>query len=245
MATSVELNEQSVPLKSGEQASEGNVETGAGTTSGEEAQKPKKSWFGGGKKKAASKQAEGEAPAEASGDGKDQKNSVQGKRFGCPFRCFGKSSGPAAEAGEQQQPQFGIDLTHRDDRNLQTSIDLSYEDIYGEPDSIHSLDKVWSINQKIFVSVRSFFYKLFALIFFIPLAIVFGLLFALVSATSVFVFVPVGKLLTIPFGWVFKAWSFLVTQILNPIFQSVSHAFSNVKISRYGLNTDPTAVMST
>jgi hypothetical protein len=43
------------------------------------------------------------------------------------------------------------------------------------------------------------------LVFAIPLAIVFGVLFALVSVLSVYVFVPIGRLLAIPFGWLAKA----------------------------------------
>jgi len=240
MTTSVELNEQSVPLKS-EQPAEGNAETGAGAEA--KPAKEKKSWFSGGKKKAAAapeKTDEVNAPAE-DGGAEQKKAGVR-----CPFRCFSRPTAAApAEGGEQPiQPNYGIDLIHRNDRNLQTCIDLSYEDIYGEPDTIHSMDSVWRVNQKIFVGVRTFFYKLFALILFIPLAIVFGILFALVSAFSVFVCAPVGKLLYIPCNWILTTWSILTSAILNPIFNAVSLVFSNIKLTRYGLNTDTTAVIA-
>ena len=59
---------------------------------------------------------------------------------------------------------------------------------------------------KVFVAVRNFIYKFLTLIFAIPLAVVFGVLFGLVSVLSVYVFVPVGRLLAIPFSWVAKVW---------------------------------------
>jgi len=52
--------------------------------------------------------------------------------------------------------------------------------------------------------VRSFTYKVFSTIVAIPLAIVFGILFAFVSALSVFLCVPAGRLLSIPVGWIAK-----------------------------------------
>jgi len=96
------------------------------------------------------------------------------------------------------------------------------DQIFGEPDAVHSLNGIWkttnsvSFHQprpiqfpisppvQVFVAVRNFFYKLLSLIFAIPLAIVFGILFAVVSMLSVYVFVPIGRLLSIPFGWVAK-----------------------------------------
>jgi len=145
---------------------------------------------------------------------------------------------------QEQQLSYGVNLVQRDDNNLQSNIDLEYGHIYGEPDSVHSLNGIWRTNASVFLAVRSFFYKVFSLIIAIPLAVVFGVLFALASALSVFVFVPLGVLLSIPIGWVFKIWGCAVRAVFDPIFHAVGLSLSNVKISRYGLNTDPTAVMT-
>jgi len=151
---------------------------------------------------------------------------------------------PCHELTQEQQLSYGVNLVQRDDHGLQTGIDLGYEDIYGEPDSVHSFNSIWRTNATVFQAVRSFFYKLFSFIIAIPLAIVFGVLFALVSALSVFVFVPAGVLLSIPINWVFKVWSYAVRAVFVPVFQAVGHCFGNVKVSNYGLNTDPTAVLT-
>lgn len=87
---------------------------------------------------------------------------------------------------------------------VKTAIDLDFADIFGEPDSLHSFNGVWRVTHSIFTAVRNFFYKLFAILIFIPAALVFGVLFALVSALGVYVVVPAGRLLSIPAMWIFK-----------------------------------------
>jgi len=237
----LELSEQT-PLKSdtdalaGGPGAESTAEGGPTTTV---TVNEKKRWFFAKKNKgpkgeegsavAPSKDVEGGAPATGN-DNKKKPHWWQRK--------------PCPELTQEQQLSYGVNLVQRDDHGLQTGIDLGYEDIYGEPDSVHSINTIWRTNSAVFQSVRSFFYKLFSFIIAIPLAIVFGVLFALVSALSVFVFVPAGVLLSIPVGWVFKVWSYAVRAVFVPVFQAVGHAFGNVKVSNYGLNTDPTAVLT-
>jgi len=148
------------------------------------------------------------------------------------------------EANENEGLSYGVNLVQRDDRQLQTGIDFGFEDIYGEPDNVHSFNGIWRTNYAVFQAVRSFFYKLFSCIVAIPLAIVFGILFALISALSVFLCVPAGRLLSIPVCWVAKLWSVVVSAIFDPVFKSIGLLFGNVKVSRYGINSDPTAVIS-
>jgi len=148
------------------------------------------------------------------------------------------------EANANQGLSYGVNLIQRDDRQLQTGIDLSVEDIYGEPDSMHSLNGIWKTNYAVFQVVRSFTYKVFSTIVAIPLAVIFGILFALVSAVSVFLCVPAGRLLSIPVGWIAKVWSVVISTVCDPVFQSIGYLFSNVRVSRYGINSDPTAVIS-
>jgi uncharacterized membrane protein (DUF485 family) len=247
MATvTVEMNEQT-PLKTAESAGEGeNAETTNPATEGQQTEtvkvvKEKKSWFT--KKNAKKPAAPTSDEATATESDAPKENNAIGEKKKCQW--WKRNTCAAAEGvAKNNEPNFGINLTQRDDAGLQTAIDLGFEDIYGEPDSVHSLDNVWALNHKIFVNVKNFFYKLFALILFVPLSIVFAILFAFFSALSVFLIVPLGRLLAIPFGWVFKVWSYVIGYVLTPVFQSIGHLFGNVKVSKYGLNNDPTAVIT-
>jgi len=151
---------------------------------------------------------------------------------------------PCAEGQEHPCMSIGINMIQRDDHQLQSGIDLGFEDIYGEPDNVHSLDAIWRTNYAVFQSVRSFFYKVFSLIIAIPLAVIFGILFALVSTLSVYFCIPAGRLISIPVWWIASAWRFIVGAIFDPVFNSIGRLFTNIKISRYGINSDPTAVIT-
>lgn len=152
-----------------------------------------------------------------------------------------KKCGQQQEEGNQQ---IDVNLIQRDNHNLQTAIDLTYEEVYGEPFNLHSFNAVWNLNTVIFNCVRSIFYKLFSLIVVIPLAILFGILFAFTSVLSVFFCIPAGRLFSIPANWILKLWNFIISGIFDPVFYSIGHCFGNVKISRYGINSDPTTILT-
>jgi caveolin 1 len=145
------------------------------------------------------------------------------------------------QCAEDPRMTIGVNLIQRDDRNLQHHIDLAFEDIYGEPDSVHSFNGIWRATFSVFTAVRAFFYRLFALIVAIPSAIVFAILFALVSVLQVFLCVPAGRLFSIPANWIFKAWKFIFTNVFDPVFKSVGQCFSGVAVRQYGFNNEATA----
>uniref|UniRef100_A0A914HA05 Caveolin n=1 Tax=Globodera rostochiensis TaxID=31243 RepID=A0A914HA05_GLORO len=287
----VELQEQSVPLKSAEQpqATEGTETTtttavgvvvGVGPQ-GDEASsksKEKKGWFskkktqktdgdaavadanekGGGANNKAVAGAGAEGVADANNVKEDKQSKKKGgkqhqQRSGCPFTLcraqkdeFPRPFPPMTPYERQTYPEptFQCDLVQRDSAKLQEAIDLGVHDIFGEPDAVHSLNGVWKTALTVFLAVRNFCYKMLSLVFAVPLAIVFGILFALLSTLSVFVFVPIGRLLSIPFGWLAKLWSVLVSAVCDPLCRSVALICGNVKVSRYGISQDPTAVLS-
>ncbi|VDK40830.1 unnamed protein product [Anisakis simplex] len=75
---------------------------------------------------------------------------------------------------------------------------MEFGDIFGEPDSNHSFQWTWRLAHRIFTSTSSFIYKLLTVILVIPVAIVFGILFAIFSAISIFICTPLGLLIGMP-----------------------------------------------
>jgi len=136
---------------------------------------------------------------------------------------------------------IGINLLDRDERGINEHVKLSFEDIYGEPDSTHSWDCVWRLTYRIFTWTRCFFYRLFALLFAIPSAIVFGVLFALLTVVNIFACVPFGRALTIPATWLAKTWNFIVRSLFDPISRSCGLCCGSINVRRYGFTNDPTA----
>jgi len=202
----------------------------------------KKQWFFTKKTKTAKPASEG---AETNNDNNKEAEGGEHAAPACKKPRWWQRK-PCAPGAQSDNPcmSVGINMVQRDDHQLQTGIDLGFEDIYGEPDNAHSIDAIWRINHSIFTAVRCFFYKVFSLIIALPLAVVFGILFALVSALSVYVIVPLGRLLSIPAWWIFKVWTFVVGAVFDPVFTSIGRICSNVRISRYGISSDPTGVLS-
>jgi len=248
----IELSEQT-PLKSDTDTNApvvGGAEVAEGADGTKAPAQEKKRWFFNkkGKGDAAKKGEEGEGAevANSKDGGGESTTPAELNNKGKKAYWWQKKPCHNAEPNDQQQQElsYGINLVQRDDHQLQTDIDFGFDNIYGEPDSVHSLNGVWKTNYAVFQAVRCFFYKLFSFIIAIPLAVIFGILFALLSALSVFLCVPGGKLLSIPAKWIFKVWHFIVHSLFDPIFLSIGYLFSNVKVSRYGLNSDPTAVIT-
>jgi len=135
----------------------------------------------------------------------------------------------------------GLNMLDRDEKGVASHVALSFEDVFAEPDQTQSWDCVWRLLHRIFSSTRLFIYRLLALIIVIPLALIFGVLFAIAAVLNNFIFVPCARLLVIPLTWLAKAWNFLMRSIFDPLFRSVSLLCSGISIRRYGLNSDPTA----
>ncbi|KAI6229314.1 Caveolin [Aphelenchoides besseyi] len=235
--TTTELSEQ-IPLKQDTEADpstttiEGQTVESEQTPLAEITQAEKKKWwFRKNQKKAekTEKVADGEKEPTTEDNAATGKKPQWWQRKPCKGACEGTT--------------FGVDFTRRDDNQLHTAIDLGFADIFGEPDAIHSFNGVWRVTNSVFLVVRNFFYKLFALILCIPAAFLFGLLYALISALGVFCIIPAGRLLAIPAAWLFKLWSCVIFNVLQPIAAGIAHLFSQIKIFRYGINSDPTATL--
>lgn len=59
-----------------------------------------------------------------------------------------------------------------------------------EPDGVHSVDGVWIISYKTYTKSKAFLYIGLSSIFGIPLSLIWGLLFALLSFLNIWVIVP-------------------------------------------------------
>lgn len=135
---------------------------------------------------------------------------------------------------------IGIDLVNRDEKAINEHVRFGFEDIFAEADTQHSWDCVWRLLYKVFSWTRLFVYRLFSLIICLPAAIVFGILFAILSAINVFACVPIAKLLSIPGNWLAKTWNWLVHAAVDPVATAFGLLFSSFTIRKYGINSQPT-----
>ncbi|TMS37889.1 hypothetical protein L596_004728 [Steinernema carpocapsae] len=245
MATEkVELEQ--VPLKSDTDAPAESEQPAEVTTDVDaEVQKPvepKKKWYhfkkGGAQKE---EKAEGEYEAEPEGETEtEQKEKEKDEPKKAQRKWWQRANCDQKQKKEVVEPegiQFGLDMVHRDEHNINDHVAITFEDIFGEPDAVHSFDCVWRLTNKVFNFFRLFFYRFISFVIAIPAAIVFGILFAFINAFSVFCCTPAGRLLSIPVFWIAKIWSVVVHAIVDPI----SSAFRAKNSVQVGFSSAPTA----
>ncbi|GMT23798.1 hypothetical protein PFISCL1PPCAC_15095 [Pristionchus fissidentatus] len=155
-------------------------------------------------------------------------------------RCKTEAAETTEEKPLQAEMSIGIDMQMRDEKQINDHVKFSFEDVFGEPDSFHSWDCAWRTVFRVFEFTRTFFYRLFAVIFCIPAAFIFGIFFAFFAAINNFFVTPLAKLASIPLAWISKAWSFLVSNVFDPISNSIGLCFSKIHVRKYGINNAPT-----
>ena len=74
---------------------------------------------------------------------------------------------------------------------------LNFEDVLAEPDSAHGFDPIWRTSYVLFTGTRFWIYRLLAAVFAIPLAIVWGVAFSLITFFSIWFTTPVLRILDV------------------------------------------------
>lgn len=69
-------------------------------------------------------------------------------------------------------------------------LQTDFKDVIAEPDGVHSVDAVWLISYKTYTESKAFLYRGLSSIFSIPLSLIWGLIFALLSFLNIWVIVP-------------------------------------------------------
>jgi hypothetical protein len=139
---------------------------------------------------------------------------------------------------------IGLNMNDRDERGLNETVKLNFEDIIAEPDPAHSFDCAWRLTFRTFNGVRCIVYKLLALIVAVPCAIIWGIVFALLTLINVWAATPLARAIQVPAVWLAKTWNFLVRSLFDPLFRSCGLCFSSIHMRRYGMNEAPTTEMA-
>ncbi|KAM9170679.1 caveolin-2 [Pangshura tecta] len=135
---------------------------------------------------------------------------------------FGRPGSPAL-AG----PGSG---SSRDPHGLNTHLELGFEDVLAEPASFHSFDKVWICSHALFELSKYALYKLLTLFLAIPLALVAGIVFAVLSCLHIWIVMPFVKTCLMVLPSVQTVWKSVTDVLIAPLFQSLGRCFATVNI---------------
>lgn len=74
---------------------------------------------------------------------------------------------------------------------------LNFEDVLAEPEAAHGFDPIWRSAYILFTGSRYWIYRLLAAIFALPLALVWGVTFSLITFFSVWFATPVLRIMDV------------------------------------------------
>lgn len=93
----------------------------------------------------------------------------------------------------------GINLLDRDERSINEHVNVNFEDVLGEPDATQGFEGAYRLSYGVFQFIRFWVYRILMAVISIPLALVWGVVFALLSVFSVWVLTPAFRIVEVAF----------------------------------------------
>lgn len=111
----------------------------------------------------------------------------------------------------------GLNVLDRDEKHINDTVNLNFEDVLAEPDSMHGFDPIWRSSFILFTGSRYWIYRLLSALLALPLALVWGVLFSLISIFSVWFATPILRILDIVLFYIRRVWVALVNTAIEPV----------------------------
>ncbi|KAM4662885.1 LOW QUALITY PROTEIN: caveolin-3-like [Discoglossus pictus] len=124
-----------------------------------------------------------------------------------------------------------IDLVQRDPKNInQDVVQIDFEDVIAEPDGTHSFDGVWKASSSTFTVTKYWCYRVLSAILGLPLALLWGFLFACLSFCQISV-VPCVKSYLIEVQCLSQFYALCVRTFCDPIFEAIGKALGGIRVA--------------
>ncbi|XP_077330061.1 caveolin-1 isoform X1 [Lithobates pipiens] len=125
-----------------------------------------------------------------------------------------------------------IDLVNRDPKHLNDDVvKIDFEDVIAEPEGTHSFDGIWKASFTTFTVTKYWFYRLLSAIFGIPLSLIWGIYFAILSFLHIWAVVPCIKSYLIEIQCISRVYSICIHTFCDPLFEAIGKVFSFVRIT--------------
>ncbi|XP_073508015.1 caveolin-1 isoform X1 [Phyllobates terribilis] len=125
-----------------------------------------------------------------------------------------------------------INLVNRDPKHLNDEVvKIDFEDVIAEPEGTHSFDGIWKASFTTFTVTKYWFYRLLSAILGIPLALIWGIYFAILSFLHIWAVVPCIKSYMIEIQCISRIYSICIHTFFDPLFEAIGKMFSFIQIS--------------
>ncbi|XP_071835500.1 caveolin-3-like isoform X2 [Apostichopus japonicus] len=124
-----------------------------------------------------------------------------------------------------------LDMQDRDPTNMNSHVRVGFEEVFAEPEGMHSWDPVWRYSYLTFFNSKFWCYRLITLLCAVPAAILWGIYFALLTFTHIWCVVPCVKAILIKLQCAGQLFGLLVRTFWEPLYIALSKIFSNIHIT--------------
>ncbi|NXG36013.1 CAV3 protein, partial [Dromaius novaehollandiae] len=125
-----------------------------------------------------------------------------------------------------------IDLVNRDPRRINEDVvKVDFEDVIAEPAGTFSFDGVWKASYTTFTVSKYWCYRLLSAALGVPLAVLWGFLFALISFCHIWAVVPCIKSYLIEIQCVGRIYSLCIHTFCDPLFEALARVCGGIKVS--------------
>ncbi|XP_039971847.1 caveolin-2 [Xiphias gladius] len=118
----------------------------------------------------------------------------------------------------------------RDPRGINDCLKVTFEDVIAEPVSVRSGDRVWIWSNALFEVSRVWIYRIVTAILAIPLSIISGLLFAILSCIHIWILGPCIQCILMGMRWLQSLWSIVLGVIVHPFLTSAGRCCGGFSI---------------
>lgn len=108
---------------------------------------------------------------------------------------------------------------------------MDFEDVIAEPEGTHSFDGIWKASFTVFTVTKYWCYRLLSGLFGIPLAIIWGIYFAILSFFHIWAVMPCIKSYMIEIQCFSRVYSICIHTFCDPFYESLGKMFSNIRVS--------------
>jgi len=126
----------------------------------------------------------------------------------------------------------GLNLADRDGKSINTDVCLDFDDVLAEPGSTHGLDPVWQISFVIFSQTKLWLYRIFAALVAVPAALLWALVFSLITVVYVWILAPALRLFELGVAVARRVFVGVMRCTVEPVCSAVGAVFSNVGVSQ-------------
>ncbi|KAM4613827.1 caveolin-2 [Polymixia lowei] len=111
-------------------------------------------------------------------------------------------------------------LNIRDPRGINDCLKVTFEDVIAEPVAVRSGDRVWIWSNALFEVSRVWIYRIVTVLLAVPVSIISGLLFAVLSCLHIWMVRPCTQCVLVGTRWLQSLWNIVMDVFVRPFLTS-------------------------